>query len=281
MAAWRASQNNQLRWLYAACDATIALAAGDSAAALGLLAGHDRARSSRPTGRRVRRAGSAFPAAIEAAACASDALGEAGDLLSLLAGRPPGHVPPYLRAQLARGYGLLAAARGDVAPAESQLRAAIDGFGSLGFPYWLAQAQTDLADAAVRDDRPAEATPLLDEARDLFVRLGAAPALERAEALLADEAPVHWVATLTRSASGEDVLPEANWKGVAMATSSNALGSPRTDLLGEDHRRARRRPAGRARPLGRHHGLTGGDDLRQKVSRAVDEHQTKYAMWGN
>ena len=28
------------------------------------------------------------------------------------------------------------------------------------------------------------------------------------------------------------------------------------------------------------HGLTGGNDLEQNVSRAVDEHQTKYGMWG-
>jgi hypothetical protein len=29
------------------------------------------------------------------------------------------------------------------------------------------------------------------------------------------------------------------------------------------------------------HGLTADGDLQQKVSRAVDEHQTKYGMWGN
>jgi hypothetical protein len=29
------------------------------------------------------------------------------------------------------------------------------------------------------------------------------------------------------------------------------------------------------------HGLTADGDLQEKVSRAVDEHQTKYGMWGN
>lgn len=28
------------------------------------------------------------------------------------------------------------------------------------------------------------------------------------------------------------------------------------------------------------HGLNGGDDLQQKVTRAIEEHQTTYAMWG-
>ena len=28
------------------------------------------------------------------------------------------------------------------------------------------------------------------------------------------------------------------------------------------------------------HGLSAGDDLQQKVSQAVEEHQSKYGMWG-
>ncbi len=90
--------------------------------------------------------------------------------------------------KLSRGYGLLAAARGEVAVAESHFGAAIEGFGSLGFPYWLATAQTDLADLLVHDERMAEARSLLDQARTVFSRLGAAPALQRAEAVLAGDA---------------------------------------------------------------------------------------------
>ncbi|HET6869005.1 MAG TPA: hypothetical protein VFH80_24045 [Solirubrobacteraceae bacterium] len=29
------------------------------------------------------------------------------------------------------------------------------------------------------------------------------------------------------------------------------------------------------------HGLTEGDDLKEKVTSAVEEHQSKYAIWGN
>jgi hypothetical protein len=29
------------------------------------------------------------------------------------------------------------------------------------------------------------------------------------------------------------------------------------------------------------HGLTGGDELKTKVTSAVEEHQTKYGIWGH
>ncbi|HSC02831.1 MAG TPA: hypothetical protein VLC49_05910 [Solirubrobacteraceae bacterium] len=29
------------------------------------------------------------------------------------------------------------------------------------------------------------------------------------------------------------------------------------------------------------HGLTAGNELKQKVTGAVEEHQTKYAIWGH
>jgi hypothetical protein len=130
-----------------------------------------------------------FPAAIDAAT-ALGRLADADHLLSLLAERPSGQVPPYLRAQLARGQGLLARAQGNAAAAEAQLGAAIEGFRSLGFPYWLATARTDLAEVLVDEKRVDEASPLLEEARAAFSRLGAAPALQRAEAVLARDANV-------------------------------------------------------------------------------------------
>ena len=188
MAAWSASQNNQLRWLYDACRATIAVAAGEFADALGLVAGaiEEIVRTDGPSSQASR---IGFPAAIRAA-LSLGRLADAEDLLSLMAERPPGQVPPYLRAQLSRGHGLLAAARGEVAAAESHFGAAIAGFGMLAFPYWLATAQTDLADLLVREERVAEARALLAEAPAVFGRLGAAPALQRAEAVLAGDASV-------------------------------------------------------------------------------------------
>jgi hypothetical protein len=89
---------------------------------------------------------------------------------------------------LSRGQGLLAAARGDLAAAESHLGEAIGGFASLGFPYWRATAQTELADLLVSGARAAEASSSLNEACAVFSRVGAAPALHRVEGLLADDA---------------------------------------------------------------------------------------------
>jgi class 3 adenylate cyclase/tetratricopeptide (TPR) repeat protein len=186
--AWRASQNNQLRWFYAACRATIAVAAGEFDDALDLVSGgiEEIVRTDGPASMAGR---IGFPAAISAA-MALGRLDDAEHLLTLLDERPSGQVPPYLRAQLARGHGLLAGARGDATASEAQLAAAIEGFGSLGFPFWLATAQTDLADLLVRTERVEEASSLVEEARAVFTRLGAAPALRRAEAVLARDGNV-------------------------------------------------------------------------------------------
>jgi len=58
-----------------------------------------------------------------------------------------------------------------------------DGFRALGYPYWLARAQMDLAAWLIDSGRAAEAGPLLDAAIEVFGSLGAAPALARAEEL--------------------------------------------------------------------------------------------------
>ncbi len=183
MAAWRRSDANQPRWTHAACEATIALAAGDCSAALGLLSGTmgEIIAIEGPSSQASR---IGFPCALEAA-LALGRTGEAADLLSLLADRPTGHIPPYLRAQLARGDGLLAAADGDRATAEARLRVAVQRLGSLAYPYWLARAQTDLAGVLLDGHRPDEARPLLGDATVVLARLRALPALGRAEAMLA------------------------------------------------------------------------------------------------
>jgi tetratricopeptide (TPR) repeat protein len=185
MAAWSDSQNNQLRWLHAACRATISVSAGEFADALDVV-GRELEQIVKTDGASSHASRVGFPAAIRAALLLGR-LADAEELLSLLSELPPGQMPPYVRAQLSHSRGLVAAARGEAAAAESELRAAIDGFGSLGFPYWLASAQTELADLLVQDNRVSEARPLLDEARLAFGRLGAAPALERVEAILARE----------------------------------------------------------------------------------------------
>ncbi len=202
--SWRSSQNNQLRWTYAACHATIAVCAGEFADALDLV-GETMEEIIQTEGPSSQASRIGFPAAI-GAALSLGRLADADDLLSLLADRPRGHVPPYLRAHLIRGYGLLAAARGDVAAGESHLRAAIEQFGSLGFPYWVAAVQTDFAGVLIENQRAPEATSLLEEARAVFSRLGAAPALRQAEALLARDASLP-SGSLTRTGAGATMGP--------------------------------------------------------------------------
>jgi class 3 adenylate cyclase/predicted ATPase len=109
----------------------------------------------------------------------------ARELVTLLADEPPGHVPPFLRSQLARGRALTNAAAGDQDAVEAGLTAAIDGFRALGYPYWLAQVQLDLAAWLQSQGRDGESAPLLAEAIDALELLGAAPALSRARALRA------------------------------------------------------------------------------------------------
>ncbi len=183
MAGWRHSEAAEEHWTYAACEATIALAGGDAAGALDLLAGTmGEIISVEGVSGQASRIG--FPVAIEAAVTLGRTE-EAAELLALLSSRPPGHVPPFLRAQLARGEGLLAATDADRETAEARFRAAVEELSALGYPYWVAQARTDLAALLIDDHRGAEARVLLDDAIALLKDLRAAPALARAEELLA------------------------------------------------------------------------------------------------
>jgi class 3 adenylate cyclase/tetratricopeptide (TPR) repeat protein len=188
MESWRLSDANQPRWTYAACEATVALAAGDLVAAADLLLGTMREiiAIEGPSSQASR---IGFPCALDAA-IGLGRTGEAADLLSLLADRPPGHVPAYLRAHLTRGDGLLAAAAGDFATAEARLRVAIERLDSLGYPYWLAVAKTDLASVLLEDRRPDDAKPLLENVTQVLTELRALPALGRADGLLASASSI-------------------------------------------------------------------------------------------
>jgi class 3 adenylate cyclase/tetratricopeptide (TPR) repeat protein len=110
-------------------------------------------------------------------------LDETENLVGLVEAEPPGSVGPFLRAQVNRSRGLLAAARGDRQDAEPYFRAAIDAFRAVAYPYWLARTQTDLAALLIDDRRRDEAAPLLDAATQTLEQLGAAPALARAREL--------------------------------------------------------------------------------------------------
>ncbi len=183
LGAMRDSEDTELRGMANATLSTVALAEGRieeslevaSATARESLAAGD------VSGEAPRQV---WPDAIDAA-FALGRLDEVDSLVDLLASQPRGSAPPLLRAELARARGLLSAARGHPEVAEIDLRAAVDAFASLGYPYWLARAQTALAGFLVDQGRAAEGAPLLDAAIELFVRLGAAPALERAQGLRA------------------------------------------------------------------------------------------------
>ncbi len=116
---------------------------------------------------------------------AQAALDVAAGLTDFVGNQPPGLVSPFMRAQVARGRGTLALARGEDDAVEPLLTEAMERFTELGYPYWLARTQSDLAAWLIAHGRASEAEPLLDEATATLERLGAAPALERAQLIRA------------------------------------------------------------------------------------------------
>ncbi len=119
-----------------------------------------------------------WPATMESAL----ALGRTDDarhVLALLADRPPGHVPPYLQAEVAHYQARLDGgddAHGLYAEAARILR-------ELGYPLFLARVLCDWAQWLTEQARPTEAAVLADEAVAVLEPLGAAPDLARAGAL--------------------------------------------------------------------------------------------------
>jgi class 3 adenylate cyclase/tetratricopeptide (TPR) repeat protein len=123
-----------------------------------------------------------WPAGVGAALHAGR-LDAAQELVQALEGLPPGHIPPYLRAELIRFQAQLAAAESRHETVEPDLIAAVEAFRTLGYPYHVALVQTDLAEWLFSQSRTEEASVLLDDALATFRRLRAQPAIERAERL--------------------------------------------------------------------------------------------------
>jgi len=186
-AARATSDNVQDRAMYATGESAVALAEGNFRLALeaalrainaclqgGLALKHESVRVS-------------FPDAIDAAMSLGE-LDVAEGLVEVLASRPPGEIPPFLRAQIHRARSLLRASRGGT-EVEENLLAAEAEFRELGYPYWTARAQLDLAEWLARHGRAAEARALASEATRTFEQLETEPMLARARALSAlDEA---------------------------------------------------------------------------------------------
>jgi hypothetical protein len=91
----------------------------------------------------------------------------------------PGVRPPYLEAHALRFRARLRDA------ADEHFTAAAERFRALEIPFWLAVTLLEHGEWLVAQDRPEEAEPLLDEAREIFERLEATPWLERAVAAAA------------------------------------------------------------------------------------------------
>jgi tetratricopeptide (TPR) repeat protein len=181
LAPWCDTEDIEDQALYAAASACIAMAGDDLAGGLDrALAAIGRVAGVLGTGHESVR--HAWPAAVEGALV----LGRLDDVDALIAhveGRPPGHVPPFMRAQLALARGRRDVARGSQDAGEADLRAAVDGFARLGYPFWLARAQTELAASLLERGRQDEAGGLVEEATTGLEALGAAPALARAREL--------------------------------------------------------------------------------------------------
>ncbi len=118
----------------------------------------------------------AFRHALEAAF----ALGEPESVERLLAtieDAPPGLRPPFLAALAHRFRGRLA---GELPAADRHFAAAVTHFRALELPFDEAVASLEYAEWLTRIGRPAEAEPLLADAREIFDRLVAVPWLDRA-----------------------------------------------------------------------------------------------------
>jgi hypothetical protein len=124
-----------------------------------------------------------WPEALNAALAIGD-IAAADRLLAIVADRPVGHVPPYLRAQLARFRARLAAAHGSHEAVAQDFRAADAMLTELGYPYPLALVRRDHGVWLISRDRGGEARPHLLAAEATFAALGAAPALATTRELL-------------------------------------------------------------------------------------------------
>jgi class 3 adenylate cyclase/tetratricopeptide (TPR) repeat protein len=187
MGAWKDSEDGDLSDAYEQAGALIALAADDAASAFATLERLARGDAvNYGDGENFR---AEWPAAMQAA-LALGRIDTADELIALLEQVPPGIIAPYLRAHLSRGRAQVAAARGQHDDVEQHFRAAADTLAVLGYPYWLAVVQTDLAEWLRGRGRTAEAAELLEPAIATLQRLRAEPALRRARDLSAGPDPV-------------------------------------------------------------------------------------------
>jgi class 3 adenylate cyclase/tetratricopeptide (TPR) repeat protein len=124
----------------------------------------------------------AFPDGVDAAVALGD-LDAIDRMVALFADRPPGEVPPFLRMHVRRARALAAAERGDHSEVEQDLRDAEAVMADLGYRYWQARVQLDLAEWLARQGRSDEALANADAAAATFEDLRVGPMLARARAV--------------------------------------------------------------------------------------------------
>jgi tetratricopeptide (TPR) repeat protein len=131
----------------------------------------------------------AFVEGVEAA-LSLDRFDAAERILSIAAAIPPGLQSPYIDAQARRLRARMSALRADTELVEPGYKIAIGMFRELETPFWLAVALLDYGAWLAGVDRPEDAKPLLDEARETFERLRAIPWIKRTDVVPIDRASI-------------------------------------------------------------------------------------------
>ena len=119
-----------------------------------------------------------FVVGIEAAFDLGD-LTAVEELLGLIEAVPRGKQPQFLQAHDMRFRARLADARGETTDVESLFKGAAGLFREIAVPFYMAVTLLEHGEWLAQAGRSDEASPLLDEAREVFERLRAKPWLER------------------------------------------------------------------------------------------------------
>ena len=103
------------------------------------------------------------------------------ELLRIAETAPPGDVPDFLRGQVVRLRGRVAARAGRFDEAEASFKTALGLFRRIEQPFWVAVTALQLAEVTSATGRDSEAGAMFDEALGIFVQLRAEPWLQRLE----------------------------------------------------------------------------------------------------
>jgi tetratricopeptide (TPR) repeat protein len=115
-------------------------------------------------------------------------IGDGAVARRLIEGVEPAY--PFAAHALVTTGAALAESEGDLATAAAAYSAAATSWAEFGIPYEQALALLGAGRCLIGHGRSAEAAPALQAARELFARLGAAPALAETDALLQESAPL-------------------------------------------------------------------------------------------